>query len=723
MTTTDLDLRGMSCASCAGRIEGALNGLDGVRAAVNFALERAHVQHESAVSVDALIRAVESTGYQASLVVDPFGHSDDVPRDELRHRLIGSTLLAIPVVALSMVMGWQFAGWQWLALALTTPVVAWGGYPFHRAALRGLRHRTTTMDTLVSLGTLAAYLWSTAACAAVPFRGPVYFEVAAAVTVFQLAGHYAEARAKRASGAALRSLLNLGAKDAAVLRDGDEVRVPVSQLQVSDVVVVRPGERVAADGVIFDGATALDTSAMTGEPVPVDVTAGDTVVGGSLNTYGRLLVRATRVGADTQLARMATLVSDAQNSKAPVQRTADRVAAIFVPAVLVIAAATMAGWLLAGQSSASAFTAAVAVLIIACPCALGLATPTAILVGTGRGAQLGILIKDPKLLETIEAVDTVVFDKTGTLTTGAMTVYDIEARPDEDPDVVLAMAAAVESASEHPLAQAIVAAARDRGLLIGNGPDQFVSDPGTGVVGMVDGVEVAVSRIGSLAGVDLLAPPTARQTAVQVSWDGQVRGVITLADQLKRDSAAAIAALKAMGITPMLLTGDSAAVARHIADDVGIAAGDVIAGVLPTEKADAVKRLQAQGRTVAMVGDGINDSVALAVADIGMAMGSGADAAIDAGDLTLMRTDVHTVPTALRLSARTLRTIRMNLFWAFGYNAAAIPVAALGLLNPMISGAAMACSSLLVVSNSLRLKRFDDNPGQDASQARSTGSC
>jgi Cu+-exporting ATPase len=721
MTTTDLDLRGMSCASCAAHIEGALNRLDGVRAAVNFALERAHIQHESAVSAGDLIRAVESTGYQASVVVDPFGRSDDAPRNELRHRLIGSTLLAIPVVAVSMVMGWQFAGWQWLALALTTPVVAWGGYPFHRAALLGLRHRTTTMDTLVSLGTLAAYLWSTAAV--LRGSGPVYFEVAAAVTVFQLAGHYAEARAKRASGAALRSLLNLGAKDAAVLRDGDEVRVPVAQLQVGDVVVVRPGERVATDGVIVDGATALDTSAMTGEPVPVDVAAGDTVVGGSLNTYGRLLVRAARVGADTQLARMAKLVSDAQNDKAPVQRTADRVAAIFVPAVLLIAAATMAGWLLAGQPAASAFTAAIAVLIVACPCALGLATPTAILVGTGRGAQLGILIKDPKLLETIERVDTVVFDKTGTLTTGAMAVYDIESRPGEDPDVVLAKAAAVESASEHPVAQAIVAAARNRGLPIGNGPDQFVNDPGTGVVGVVDGVEVAVSRVGSLAGVDLLAPPTARQTAVQVTWDGQIRGVITLADQLKPDSAAAIAELKAMGITAMLLTGDSAAVARHVAADVGIAPDDVIAGVLPTEKADAVKHLQAQGRTVAMVGDGVNDSVALAVADIGIAMGSGADAAIDAGDLTLMRTDVRTVPTALRLSARTLRTIRMNLFWAFAYNAAAIPLAALGLLNPMISGAAMASSSLLVVTNSLRLKQFKDQPGQEVSQASSPGSC
>jgi Cu+-exporting ATPase len=704
MTTTDLDLRGMSCGSCAVRIEGALNRLDGVRAAVNFALERAHVQHEPAVSAGDLIRAVESTGYQASVVVDPFGPSDDAPHDELRPRLVGSSLLAIPVVAVSMVMGWQFAGWQWLALALTTPVVVWGGYPFHHAALLGLRHRTSTMDTLVSLGTLAAYLWSTAAV--LRGAGPVYFEVAAAVTVFQLAGRYAEARAKRASGAALRSLLSLGAKDAVVLRDGDEVRVPVAQLEVGDVVVVRPGERVAADGVIVDGATALDTSAMTGEPVPVDVTTGDIVVGGSLNTYGRLLVRAARVGADTQLARMAKLVSDAQTGKAPVQRMADRVAAIFVPAVLLIAAVTMAGWLLTGQPAASAFTAAVAVLIVACPCALGLATPTAILVGTGRGAQLGILIKDPKLLEIIEAVDTVVFDKTGTLTTGAMTVDDVEARPGEDADLVLARAAAVESASEHPVAAAIVMAARDRGLEITSGPTEFANDPGTGVVGVVDGVEIAVSRAGSLAGVDLLAP--ARQTAVQVTWGGQVRGVITLADQVKPDSAAAIAELTAMGITPMLLTGDSAPVARHVAEQVGIASDNVIAGLLPTEKADAVKDLQARGRTVAMVGDGVNDSVALAVADIGMAMGSGADAAIDAGDLTLMRTEVHAVPTALRLSARTLRTIRMNLFWAFAYNAAAIPLAALGWLNPMISGAAMACSSLLVVTNSLRLKQFQD---------------
>jgi Cu+-exporting ATPase len=714
-TTTDLELRGMSCASCAARVEGALNRLDGVRAAVNFALERAHVQHGSAVSAGDLIRAVESTGYRASLAVDRFGHDDDAPRDQLRVRLAGSVLLAMPVVAVSMVMGWQFAGWQWLALALTTPIVAWGGYPFHRAALLGARHRTSTMDTLVSLGTLAAYLWS--ATTLLRGTGPVYFEVAAVVTVFQLTGRYVEARAKRASGAALRSLLSLGAKDAVVLRGADEVRVPVGDLQVGDVFAVRPGERVATDGVIVDGASALDTSAMTGEPMPVDVSVGDSAAGGWLNSYGRLLVRAVQVGADTQLFRMAKLVNDAQNSKAPIQRMADRVAAVFVPAVLVIAAMTMAGWLLAGQPAASAFTAAVAVLIIACPCALGLATPTAILVGTGRGAQLGILIKDPRVLETVDGIDTVVFDKTGTLTTGNMAVHEVQARPGEDADVVLARAAAVESASEHPVAAAIVAAARARGVAPRAVADRFVSNPGTGVLGVVDGVEVGVSRAGSLAGVDLLAS-TARQTAVQVTWGGQLRGVITLADRVKPGGAAAIAELKAMGLTPMLLTGDSAAVAQQVAAAVGIEPTDVIAGVLPIGKADAIKQLQARGRTVAMVGDGVNDSVALAVADIGMAMGSGADAAIDAGDLTLMRTDVHTVPTALRLSARTLRTIRMNLFWAFGYNAAAIPLAAMGLLNPMISGAAMACSSLLVVANSLRLKRF-----QDASQASSPGSC
>ncbi len=715
MTTTDLDLRGMSCASCAARVEGALNRLDGVRAAVNFALERAHVQHESEVSAGDLIRAVESTGYHASVAVDLFSHDDDEPQHLLRSRLIGSALLAIPVVAVSMVMGWQFAGWQWVALALTTPIVAWGGYPFHRLALLGARHRTSTMDTLVSLGTLAAYLWSTAAV--LRGTGPVYFEVAAAVTVFQLAGRYAEARAKRASGAALRSLLSLGAKDAAVLRDGDEVRVPVAQLQVGDVVVVRPGERVASDGEIVDGTTALDTSAMTGEPVPVDVAVGDSVVGGSLNTYGRVLVRAARVGADTQLARMAKLVSDAQNNKAPVQRMADRVAAVFVPAVLAIAAATMACWLLAGQPVASAFTAAVAVLIIACPCALGLATPTAILVGTGRGAQLGILIKDPRVLETVDGVDTVVFDKTGTLTTGAMAVADV-AGP--------ARRRRRRGAGPRGRGRVGIRASGGGGDRGGRPRSRACASQRPGAVrqrsGYRRGGRGRRCRGGGVAG---RLAGRRRPAGADGTSDGGGGGLGRAASRrhhagrpVKPGSAAAIADLKTMGITPMLLTGDSAAVAQQVADAVGIAPADVIAGVLPTEKADAVKRLQAQGRTVAMVGDGVNDSVALAVADIGMAMGSGADAAIDAGDLTLMRTDVHTVPTALRLSARTLRTIRMNLFWAFAYNAAAIPLAAMGLLNPMIAGAAMACSSLLVVTNSLRLKRF-----QDHSQASSAGSC
>lgn len=707
MQTTDLELRGMTCASCAARVERGLNRLEGVHATVNLAIERAHVDHDASVSPADLIRAVESAGYQAS--VAGAGHETgdhDVPEDQLRPRLIGSALLGVPVVVLSMVMAWQFPGWDWLVFALTTPVVFWGGYPFHKAALVNARHGASTMDTLVSLGTVAAYLWS--AVAVIGGEGHVYFEVAAAVTVFLLAGRYAESRAKRTAGAALRALLTLGAKDAAVLRDGPdgrrEVRVPVDQLHVGDVVVVRPGERVAADGVITDGSSALDTSAMTGESMPADVGPGDDVLGGSLNTYGRLLVRATRVGADTQLARMAKLVTDAQSGKASVQRLADQVSAVFVPVVLVIAAATLAGWLLAGASAAAAFTAAVAVLIIACPCALGLATPTAILVGTGRGAQLGILIKDPRVLENVRHIDTVVLDKTGTVTTGQMAVTEVTAHSGADRDEVLARAAAVETASEHPVAAAIVAAARHRGLALSD-PAGFVNDPGTGVAADVDGVRVSVTRAGSLAGVDLLTP-AAPGTTVEVSWDGWARGTITLADTVKPGSAAAIGELKAMGITPVLLTGDTAAVARQVAAEVGIDPAQVIAGVLPTGKADAVTALQERGAKVAMVGDGVNDSVALATADIGMAMGTGTDAAIEAGDLTLVRGDLATVPTALRLSARTLRVIKQNLVWAFGYNVAAIPLAAAGLLNPMIAGAAMACSSVLVVLNSLRLRRF-----------------
>ncbi len=725
MTTTDLQLKGMSCASCAAKIERSLNDLDGVQATVNFAVERAHVEHGPQVSDHDLIDAVEHTGYHASVIDHsaPMGHdhmNHDLPAEQLRPRLIASAVLAVPVVLLSMVMPWQFPGWQWLVLALATPIVFWGGYPFHKAALNSARHGSSTMDTLVSIGTLAAYLWSVVAVitgaagpatsgtgaawpatsgtgAAGPATsgtgaGHVYFEVAAAVTVFLLAGRYAEAKAKRAAGAALRALLSLGAKDAVVIRDDAEVRIPAEELRVGDVIVVRPGERVATDGVVVDGASALDTSAMTGESVPVDVRSGDEVLGGAVNTYGRILVRASRVGADTQLSRMAGMVADAQSGKASIQRLADRVSAVFVPVVLGIAALTLAAWLLAGGSVTAAFTAAVAVLIIACPCALGLATPTAILVGTGRGAQLGVLIKEPQVLETVTGIDTVVLDKTGTVTTGTMSVADVEGA---DRDTVLARAAAVESASEHPVAAAIVAAARERGLAIPAVSD-FVNEPGTGVHGVVDGLLVRVQRASDDDG----------RTSVAVSWDGAQHGVIRLVDAVKPTSADAIAELKAMGITPVLLTGDNAAVAARVAAEVGIAPDDVIAGVLPSEKADAIKHLQDQGRKVAMVGDGVNDSVALATADIGMAMGTGTDAAIEAGDITLVRGDLRTVPTALRLSARTLRIIKQNLFWAFGYNVAAIPLAALGLLNPMIAGAAMAFSSVLVVTNSLRLKRF-----------------
>ena len=703
MTSTDLRLSGMSCASCASKIEGGLNRLDGVAATVNFAVEQAHVEHDPHVSAHDLIRAVESTGYHASVFDHAHPNHDDhmnhdVPEDQLRPRLIGSAVLAVPVVALSMVMAWQFPGWQPLVLALATPIVFWGGYPFHKAALNSARHGTSTMDTLVSIGTLAAYLWS-AFIVITGSAGHVYFEVAAAVTVFLLAGRYSEAKAKRSAGSALRALLSLGAKEATVVRDGEEVRIGADELVVGDVIVVRPGERVATDGVVIDGASALDTSAMTGESVPVDVSAGDSVLGGAVNTFGRILLRASRVGADTQLARMARMVSDAQSGKASIQRLADRVSAVFVPVVLVIAAVTLAGWLLTGHSAAMAFTAAVAVLIIACPCALGLATPTAILVGTGRGAQLGVLIKKPQVLETVRGIDTVVLDKTGTVTTGQMNVSAIETAPGEDADVVLARGAAVEAASEHPVAAAIVTAARERGLRLAPVTD-FANDPGTGVSGVVDGTVVRVARTS-----DEAADSDGR-TSVEVSWGDIRRGVIRLADAVKPTSAEAIAELKAMGITPMLLTGDNQAVAARVAAEVGIAASDVIAGVLPAQTADAISALQARGRRVAMVGDGVNDSVALATADIGMAMGTGTDAAIEAGDITLVRGDLRTVPTALRLSSRTLRIIKQNLFWAFGYNTAAIPLAALGLLNPMIAGAAMAVSSILVVANSLRLKRF-----------------
>ena len=707
-TVTDLTLGGMSCASCATTVERGLNALDGVHATVNFAVERAHVEHDPAVSAGDLIAAVESTGYHAAVLTAP---TRSQPHDHgagqgLRGRLIVSAVLAVPVVVLSMVMAWQFSGWQWLMWALTTPIVFWGGYPFHQAAVRAARHGTSTMDTLVSLGTLAAYLWS----AVVVIDGGahqhahVYFEVAAVVTVFLLAGRFAEERAKRSAGAALRALLSLGAKDAVVLRDGVETPAAVSDLVVGDVFVVRPGEAVATDGVLTDGESALDTSAMTGESVPIDIGAGDHVLGGSVNTYGRILVRATKVGADTQLARMGRMVTEAQNGKASIQRLADRVSAVFVPTVLVIATLTLAGWLLAGAAVSAAFTAAVAVLIIACPCALGLATPTAVLVGTGRGAQLGILFKDPRVLESVTRIDTVVLDKTGTITTGSMTVEAVEPVPGEDAETVLARAAAVEAASEHPTAAAVVAAARERGIPL-EGVTEFVNEPGIGVSGVVDGTQIRVSRPGSNGEADRSVRKQPG-TAVEVAWDGRVRGLIVMSDAVKPTSAPAVAELIRMGVTPVLLTGDRATVAHKVAEEVGIAGADVIAEVLPTQKAAVIERLAAAGKRVAMVGDGVNDAVALATADIGMAMGTGTDAAIEAGDVTLVRGDLRTVPTALRLAARTLRTIRMNLFWAFAYNVAAIPLAALGLLNPMIAGAAMAASSVLVVVNSLRLRRF-----------------
>ena len=703
LTVTDLRLAGMSCVSCAARIERGLNALDGVSASVNFAVERAHVEHGGDVDEQDLIRAVESAGYRASVIEpDAAPESEESDEGSLLPRLAVSAALALPIVAVSMIPAWQFAGWQWLVLALTTPIVFWGGYPFHRAAVQAARHRASTMDTLVSLGTLAAYLWSvyTVIATGGHGHGHLYFEVAAAVTVFLLAGRTAEAKAKRSAGKALRALLSLGAKDAVVERDGVEVRVPVAELQVGDVFVVRPGERIATDGVVADGTTALDTSAMTGESVPTDVGPGDAVLGGAVNTYGRIRVRASRVGADTQLARMGRLVTEAQNGKAAIQRLADRISAVFVPVVLIIAALTLIGWLAAGGTAVAAFTAAVAVLIIACPCALGLATPTAILVGTGRGAQLGVLIKDPHVLEAVGGIDTVLLDKTGTVTTGQMSVVGVDPRDGQDAAELLSRAAAVEAASEHPLAAAIVAAARERGLSVPDVTD-FANEPGIGVSADIAGVRVRVSRAEAAAHDADVA-----ETRVDVAWDGAVRGSIRIADVVKRTSVEAIAELEAMGVRPVLLSGDAKAVADRVAEQVGIAPENVIAGVLPTEKADVVRDLQAQGRKVAMVGDGVNDSVALATADIGMAMGTGTDAAIEAGDITLVRGDLRTVPTALRLSARTLRTIRVNLFWAFFYNVAAIPLAALGLLNPMIAGAAMAASSVLVVVNSLRLRSF-----------------
>jgi P-type Cu+ transporter len=742
MRSAELAIGGMTCASCATRIEKKLNKLDGVAATVNFATETAQVSFPATVSTGDLISAVEHAGYTAALPAPrqgapagpgaPAGASGAGEADALRQRLLVSLVLAIPVVVLAMVPALQFRGWQWLSLALASPVAVWGAWPFHRAAVVSARHGTATMDTLVSVGVAAAYLWSLYALFAGTAGQPgmrmsftwlagsseadaTYLEVASGVTALVLLGRYLEARAKRRSGAALRALLALGAKDAAVLRDGREARVPVGQLAVGEEFVVRPGEKIAADGVVVSGSSAVDTSMLTGEPAPAEAGPGDAVTGGCVNAGGRLVVRATRVGADTQLAQMARLVTEAQAGKAPVQRLADRISAVFVPLVIGVAGVTLAGWLAAGQTAGAAFTAAVAVLIIACPCAMGLATPTAILVGTGRGAQLGILIKSPEMLESTRAIDTIVLDKTGTITTGRMSLVDVTPAPGADPAEVLRVAGAVEDASEHPVAAAIAAGARQRlgpGLPPVTG---FASHQGHGVSGVVDGRAVVAGRPWWLRAEWALQVPAelaaraaqaeaSGQTVVFAGWDGQVRGVLAVADTPKPTSAAAVRRLRGMGLRPVLLTGDNERAARAVAAAVGI--DQVIAGVLPAGKVDAIKHLQEGGRVVAMAGDGVNDAAALAQADLGLAMGTGTDAAIEASDLTLVRGDLLAVPDAILLSRRTLATIKGNLAWAFGYNTAAIPLAALGFLNPLIAAAAMAFSSVFVVTNSLRLRRF-----------------
>jgi P-type Cu+ transporter len=705
----ELRIGGMSCASCAVRIEKKLNKLDGVTATVNFATQTARVTFPSAVSTGELISAVERAGYTAAL---PAAEEADEVRP-LRRRLSVSLALAIPVMVLAMIPAVDFPGWQWACLGLATPVATWGAWPFHRAAAANARHAAATMDALVSIGVIAAFGWSLQAL--LRGSGHTYLEVAAGVTALILLGRYFEARARRRSGAALRALLSLGAREVAVLRNGAELRLPVEQLSVGDGFVVRPGEKIASDGIVVSGSSAVDTAMLTGEPVPAEVGPGDAVTGGCVNVGGRLVVRARRVGADTQLAQMARLVAEAQAGKAPVQRLADRISAVFVPVVIAVAVVTLIAWLAAGQSAGAAFTAAVAVLIIACPCAMGLATPTAILVGTGRGAQLGILIKGPEALQAAKAVDTIVLDKTGTVTMGRMSLLDVTAAPGADPLVVLRLAGAVEDGSEHPVGAAIVAGARDR---LGVGlptADGFASSQGLGVSGFVAGRTVAVGRMDwlesewSMTVPDSLAArageaEAAGQTAVFAGWDGQARGVLVVADTIKPTSAKAVRRLRAMGLHPVLLTGDSERAARAVAAAVGI--GEVIAGVLPAGKVDVVKKLQDAGHVVAMAGDGVNDAAALAQADLGLAMGTGTDAAIEASGLTLVRGDLLAAADAIALSRRTLRTIKANLAWAFGYNALAIPLAALGLLSPLIAAAAMAFSSVFVVSNSLRLRRF-----------------
>ncbi|MGW2474668.1 heavy metal translocating P-type ATPase [Streptomyces sp. NPDC001665] len=793
LSRAEFTIGGMTCASCAARVEKKLNRMDGVTATVNYATEKARVSYDdAAVSVHDLVATVERTGYTAKPLpgtaaratepaatadeapqtpepaprtprpepepeLEAPAHTDDTPGDTpgdtldgapeyapdpaltaLRQRLIVSAVLAAPVVALAMIPALQFDSWQWLSLTLAAPVVVWGGLPFHRATWTNLRHGAATMDTLVSVGTLAAFGWSLWALflgdAGMPgmrhgfdltasradASSTVYLEVAAGVVTFILLGRYLEAKSKRRAGSALRALMHLGAKDVTVLRDGTEIRVPVGRLVVGDRFTVRPGEKIATDGTVVEGSSAVDASMLTGESVPVDVGAGDTVTGATLNVSGRLVVEATRVGADTQLARIAKLVEDAQNGKAEVQRLADRISAVFVPVVLLLALATLIGWLLVTDDVTAAFTPAVAVLIIACPCALGLATPTALMVGTGRGAQLGILIKGPEVLESTRRVDTIVLDKTGTVTTGRMTLQAVHTAPGAPgaPAVtatdVLRLAGALEHASEHPVARAVATGAAERTGAALPAPEDFANVPGLGVRGTVEGHTVLVGRPRLLteAGIalpDALAAAVTNaaaqgRTAVAVGWGGEARAILEVADAIKDTSAEAVVALRELGLTPILLTGDHRAVAESVAREAGI--DEVRAEVLPEEKAHVIRGLQEQGRVVAMVGDGVNDAAALATADLGLAMGTGTDAAIEASDLTLVRGDLKVTADAIRLSRRTLTTIRGNLFWAFGYNMAALPLAAFGLLNPMIAGAAMAFSSVFVVTNSLRLRSF-----------------